>query len=271
MTFYYHITTARRRSDVLFRAVMAAVVCFGAARRACTHSTLTLILWVDKSEQQLQQISSSVWYLSALIKMKNSLRALWSWGEKMLWDAGKYDTLNKNHAEDEVYRRTAAEGAINVPALIPVLITISEYIYISEYTVFSKFISTLRVLRRRHILFVVVMNGPVTRSHLPAGSGPVSHPKTRYAILKGDNDFITPLGRGKKARTQNQYVKQKLIYSLWKDDECLVDGDEGDEGGERVWAALQGLDEIVQRFQNVLFRATHEVSGWNHKNENSHR
>lgn len=86
-------------------------------------------------------------------------------GEKMLRDAGKYDRLNKNHAEGELYRRAAAEGAINVAALIPVLITISEYIYISEYTVFSKFISTLRVC---HILFVVVMNGPVTGSHLPA-------------------------------------------------------------------------------------------------------
>lgn len=201
MPFYYHITTARWRSCVLSR-VMAVVVCFWAAGGARSHPTLTLILWVDKSEQQLQQISSSVWYLSALIKMRNSLRAPWSWGEKMLWDAGKCDSLNKNHAEGELYRRTAAEGAINAPALIPVLITTSEYIYISEYTVFSEFISNLRVCRDA-ISCLLRSWTDQPSSSLKWTRESSQDPLRRFGTRQSLRNAVGGGGKGRKARTQN--------------------------------------------------------------------
>lgn len=102
-----------------------------------------------------------------------------------------------------------------MPALIPVLITISEYIYISEYTVFSKFISTLRLLRRRHILFVVVMNGPVTRSHLPAWSGHRESSQDPLCHFERRQSFHNAVGEREKGQDTKSVCQTKMnLFSL---------------------------------------------------------
>lgn len=96
----------------------------------------------------------------------------------MLRAAGKSDSLNKNGTEGERHHRAAAEGA--ELTLIPLLITISEYISISEYAVcITQALEFIPTLRDGGLAVSCLFWAPM---EWPSSSlnGPVSHPETRF-------------------------------------------------------------------------------------------